>query len=180
MRKSLVIAAALVMCFGVAANATVNNGGSLALTGEVEGSITITFAEIATTGIVFVTGAGSSSATAAIGTVSMYGTAAGAINPVNFVKANNSGNFTLTGTYKVQVDKANLTSASCDIKAALNASDTKNTWAINTVTLSTTAATTDATAAYGDPYTETLVITVPNSAAAGAFDNSIVYTVVAA
>lgn len=179
MRNTLILAAAGILCLGTVANAqVVNAGGSLALTGTVEGSILLTFHQN-TSGGITLGGDGTSSASAALTTVSMYGTPDGVFAAgANFVKSSTPGaGFTMSGTYNVKVDQANTSSASYNLQAALNSSDANYGWAVNGQTLSTIAATVSTGQTYGSQTLQTLVIDVPVTSAAAAVNNSIIYSV---
>jgi hypothetical protein len=118
------------LCLGTVANAqTVNNGGSLALTGTVEGSILFIFHQDNSGGVTINTGDGTSAAAASLSTVSMFGTADGIVGGTNFTKTKVSGGFTLSGTYKVEVDKANVTSTGFNLGAQMQGSD-GITWSV--------------------------------------------------
>jgi hypothetical protein len=170
MKKNLVVTAALALFFGVGAYASgVSNGGSLALTGEVDGSIALQVLALESGGITLTGGGGTSAATAATGAVSYYGTADNASTANGFVKTSDSTHIILTGGFAVQVDKANLTSSNYALTASVTSSD-GNAWKLDTVTLTSSASTAllGGTSSYATPVTQTLVITVPTSAAAGA------------
>ena len=170
MKKSLVLTAAIALSFGAVANATgPSNNGSLQLTGQVDGSIGLQVLALESGGITLATGGGTSTATASTGAVSYYGTADNATTANNFTKTSDSTHIILTGGFAVQVDKANLTSSNYALTASVTASD-GNAWKLDTVTLSSSdsAALLGGTSSYATPVTQTLVISVPTSAAAGA------------
>jgi hypothetical protein len=157
MKKSLILTAAIALSFGAVANATgPSNTGSLQLTGEVDGSIAMAITANVDTGIVLVGGSGTSAATATIAPVSYYGTADNAVVS-GFTKTSDSTHIILTGGFAIQVDKANLTSSNY------------NAWKLDTVTLGSSASTAllGGTSSYATPVAQTLVLTVPTSAAAG-------------
>ena len=179
MKKTIFLAAAGILCLGIIANAqVVNAGGSLALTGTVEGSILLTFHQN-TGGGITLGGDGTSSASAALTTVSMYGTPDGAFAAgANFVKSTTPGTgFTMTGTYNVKVEKANTSSDNYDLLAALNASDANYGWTVNGQTLGTVAVTVSTAQTYGSQTLQTLVISVPATSNAASVSNSIIYSV---
>ena len=177
MKKTIFLAAAGILCLGIIANAqVVNAGGSLALTGTVEGSILLTFHQ---NGGIQLSGDGTSSVSAALTNVSMYGTPDGNfVAGANFVKTTTAGTgFTMTGTYNVKVEKANTLSDNYDLLAALNASDSNYGWTVNSQTLSTTPVTVSTAQTYGSQTLQTLVISVPATSNAASVSNSIIYSV---
>ncbi|HEV3329888.1 MAG TPA: hypothetical protein VG096_02835 [Bryobacteraceae bacterium] len=168
MKKSLILTAAIALSFGAVANATgPSNTGSLQLTGEVDGSIAMAITANVDTGIVLVGGSGTSAATATIAPVSYYGTADNAVVS-GFTKTSDSTHIILTGGFAIQVDKANLTSSNYALTASVTTSD-GNAWKLDTVTLGSSASTAllGGTSSYATPVAQTLVLTVPTSAAAG-------------
>jgi hypothetical protein len=167
MKKNLVFTAALALFFGGAAYATnPSNGGTLALTGQVDGSIALQVTAIDTTGITLNSGANTSAAITTTGIVSYYGTANNAATSNNFVKTSDATHILLTGLFGVQVDKANLTSSNYALTASVTTSD-GNAWKLDTVVLSSSPSTAllSGTSSYATPVTQTLVISVPTSAA---------------
>jgi len=167
MKKNLVFTAAIALFFGGAAYATnPSNNGTLALTGEVDGSIALQVLALESGGITLTGGGGTSAATAAIAPVSYYGTANNAIVS-GFTKTSDSTHIILTGGFAVQVDKANITSSNYALTASVTSSD-GNAWNLDTVNLTSSASTAllSGTSSYATPVTQTLIVTVPTSAAA--------------
>jgi hypothetical protein len=78
----------------------------------------------------------------------------------------------------VQKGILDVLSPSYTLTARLQTSDLTNTWKFNAVTLSTTSATITSAGAYGTT-ANSFSLTVPFSAAAGAINNTINFTVTA-
>lgn len=168
MKKTFVLTAAIALTFGAVAYATTpTTGGTLALTGEVDGSIALVIKTSESNPITLVSGADTSAATATIAAVSYYGTADNA-SVSGFVKTHDSSNIILSGNFDVQVDEANLSSSGYTLTAALTGTD-GNSWSLDGTTLSTSGSTPlSSTAAYSSVATQALVIKVPITASAGA------------
>jgi hypothetical protein len=145
--------------------------GTLTVTATVESSISLTFENDASG--VSLTGAGTSAATLAFGTVSAYETisTAGVTRIVN-----GTTDFTVSSLFGVKVVKANSSSANYNLTAALGSADATNAWKIDSTTLSTTAATVGSNQAYGNALSHSLGLTIPHSAAAGNISNTINFT----
>jgi hypothetical protein len=122
-------------------------------------------------------GSGTAAATAAFGTVQAYG---GTV-PTGVTKSVGASNWILSTPIDVLVQKGTLDalSTSYTLTAALQASDLTHIWKLNSVTLSTTASTLTASGVYAATVVYTFSLTVPFSAAAGAINNTINFTVTA-
>lgn len=181
MKKSLVLTAVALLSLGTVASASgTSTGGTLQLTGDVEGSIALQIRTSDVNPITLSSGANTKDAGATIAAVSYYGTADNT-SVSGFTKTSDSTNIILTGNFDVQVDQANTGTTSYTLTAALQGSDTL-TWTLDGTTLSTSdSAPLSVTAAYGARATQTLVIKVPTDHASGtsAISNTIVLTAVA-
>src|SRR5689334_13832584 len=102
MKQNLVLSAAILLSFGVFANAETGTSGTLVLSGQVDASVTLTFHQhIAGGGFTIQAGDGSGAASASLSTVSMYGTPDGVVGGTNFTKATQANSFSLAGTFDV-------------------------------------------------------------------------------
>lgn len=180
MKKALVLTAVTLLSFGAVASATgTSTGGTLALTGEVDGSIALQV-KTSEANPITLSGANTSAATATIPAVSYYGTADNS-SVGGFVKTHDSSDIILTGNFDVRVDQANTGSSAYTLTAALQSADGL-TWTLDGTTLSTSQSTAlSSTAAYGSAATQALVIKVPTSVAASstAISNTINLTATA-
>jgi hypothetical protein len=181
MKKSSVLRAAMVLAFGAAANAAgPSNGGTLAVSGEVDASIAMIFHQHTLGGgISLDTGDGSGTATSSLTAVSMYGTADGQIQTGgNWTKSTQSDGFTLTGVVDVQVFKANSASSNYTLDATLQTADNL-TWKINGASLVNGSQTQLTTlGAYGGTrFATTIAIKVPNTEGSGSKSNTVLFTV---
>ncbi len=122
-------------------------------------------------------GSGTAAATAAFGTVQAYG---GTV-PTGVTKSIGASNWILSTPIDVLVQKGTLDalSTSYTLTAALQASDLTHTWKLNSVALSTTASTLTTSGVYAATVVYNFSLTVPFSAAAGAINNTINFTVTA-
>lgn len=173
MKKTLTLMAAIVMLFTAVAGADTLNNGSLALTGQVDGSIVLSFHQHTSGGITLNSGDGTAVAGASLSTVSMYGTTDGIVAGTNFVKSSQSDGFTLTGPFDVQVDKANITSGGYTLTAQLASSDNSQ-WTLGGTPLtsgSPATVVTEGTYAVRTPLT--LAVKFPSSMNAGSVSNTI-------
>jgi hypothetical protein len=116
------------------------------------------------------TNSGTSSVTAAFGTMSAYG---GTV-PTGVTRTVNAPtNWKVSTPFDANIQIANQTSSNYTLTAQLASSDSTNTWAINTTTItSSSAATLTSTGAYGTT-SYTLNLTIPFSEAAGLISNTI-------
>lgn len=152
---------------GVASAAT--SSGTLTVTGTVDSSVSLTIESAA--GVV--TGAGTDSASRAIGSISKFGTA-----PTGFTLARGASDYTLSASVGVKVEKANLTSTDYTLTAQLGTAPASGiTWKLDGSTLSDSAATTlTSTGTYGSTGSYSWDIVIADSAAAAAIDNTINFT----
>ena len=166
MKKTLVLTAAVVLSFGAIANASnPGTGGTLALTGEVDGSIALQIKTSDSGPITLASGANTAAATASIAAVSYYGTADNS-SVSGFVKSHDSSNIILTGNFDVQVDKANITSTDYTLTAKMSSATDGLSWSLGGQTLGGSDATVSSTDSYATPVTHALVIKVPTSSGA--------------
>lgn len=159
----------------VPAGASVTATGTLAVTATVAASINMVFDSDASG--VTLTGSGSNAATLAFGTVQAYGgtVATGASRSVN-----GTTDYTYSSPFDVKVTKANSSSANYTLDASLNSSDSTNTWAVDSVTLTTSAQHVTTTGTYGSDQSHTLSLTIPFSEAdATAISNTVNFTATA-
>ena len=118
-------------------------------------------------------GTGTNGATADLGSVNRWGS-----TPSGFTKALGSGNWTLTSTIGVKVEKANLPSSSAYSLTAQLASPppTGIVWKVNNSTLSNSGtASITTTGSYGATPTYAWVIEVDDTAEAATIDNVITF-----
>lgn len=174
MRKVLISAAAALL-LATAASAQTTASGAITFDGTLQGSIQLIFHQNPSNGIQIQTGDGTSAATAALGTVSMYGTPNGLIGTTNFTKTVQSDGFTLAGTFNVEVDEANLGSDAYSLSAQLQATDLLQ-WTLNSVVLSTTGQVVLASGSYGTQEVQTLSVKIPNTVGAASVGNQINFT----
>jgi hypothetical protein len=173
MKQTLTITAAIVMLLTGVAGAQTANNGSLALTGQVDGSIVLSFHQNTSGGITLTAGDGSAAAGASLSTVSMYGTSNGIVAGTNFTKTNQSDGFTLSGPFDVQVDKANITSGSYTLTAQLQNSDSSQWTLGGTLLSSSSPATVVSEGTYAVRTPLTLSVKFPSSMNAGSVSNTI-------
>ena len=171
-RKVLVIAAfvGLTLASAQDARAQATSTGTLTVTSTIEGSISLTF-ETDASGV-SLTGAGTSTATLAYGTVSAYATIATA----NVTRTLGASDFTVSTPFGLKVVKANSSSSNYTLQAALGSADATNTWTIDSTALSTSNQTLGSSYGYGSAVSHTMKLTVPFSAAAGAVSKSVNFT----
>lgn len=167
MKKSVLAFAAMLVVAGGAAAAT--STGTLAVTGTIESSISLTVESAGGT----TSGTGTSAATSALGGISKFGSA-----PTGFTLARGASNWTLSSTVGVKVEKANLTSTDYTLTAQLESAPASGvTWKLNGSSLSDSAATTlTSTGTYGSTGSYSWDVIVADSAAAAAMDNTIMFT----
>ena len=147
--------------------------GTLTVTATVESSIGLTF-ENDLAGVAM-TGAGTNTATMALGSISAYGT----ISTPGVTRTLSASDFTVSSPFGVKVIKANTSSATYTLAAALNTTDTTNTWRINALALTTSNQNLGATYAYGSPVGHTMYLTVPFTASTGAVSRVLNFTATA-
>jgi hypothetical protein len=144
--------------------------GTLTVTATVDSSISMTF-ENDGAGVALA-GAGTSAATMALGTISAYET----ISTPGVSRTVTATDFTVSSLFGVKVVKANSTSASYTLAAALGSADATNTWKINAVTLTTTNQNLGTSYSYGSAVAHTMYLTVPVSASPGAISKVLNFT----
>ncbi|QOY86570.1 hypothetical protein [Paludibaculum fermentans] len=173
MKKTLAMAATIVMMLTATAGAQTANTGSLALTGQVDGSIILSFHQNTSGGFTLTSGDGTAAAGANLSTVSMYGTATGIVAGSNFVKTNQVDGFTLSGPMDVQVDKANITSSGYTLSAQLTSSDSSE-WSLGGASLnSTSPVVVVSEGSYAARTPLTLSVKFPTSMNSGSVSNTI-------
>lgn len=169
--KAMMVAANLLMAPAlVSAQDTAT--GTLTVTANVESSIALTF-ENDGAGVAM-TGAGTNAATMALGNISAYE----AVSP-GVTRTAAASDFTVSSPFGVRVVKANTSSASYTLAAALGSVDTTNTWKINAITLTTTSQAVGSGYGYGSAVPHTMYLTVPFSASTGAISKVLNFTATA-
>lgn len=167
-----VVAASLVM-FPALAAAQDTSAGTLTVTATIESSIGLTFENDAAG--VALTGAGTNAATMGLGTISAYS----AISTPGVTRTVSASDFTVSSPFGVKVIKANTSSASYTLAAALASADSTNTWKINATTLTTANQNLGASYTYGTPVAHTMYLTVPFSATTGGVTKVLNFTATA-
>ena len=170
------ILASVLSAFTGLVSAQVTGGGTLGVTADIQGSILVTF--ISDGAGLAVTGTGTSAGTLPFASEQMYG-GTPAVGVTKVLTSNTS--FTLSTPVDIQVDVANTASATYLLKAWLTTADTHHTWTFNSVALSTSTQTVDATGTYAQANAYTFVLTVPASSngAANTVSNTINFTATA-
>jgi hypothetical protein len=173
MSRNLVFGVTALLLCGAAANATTSSG-SLAIQCQVDASIVLVIsADVA--GITL--GGTSSAATATLPEVSYYGTPNGAIGGTNVTKSSNGTSFTLTTSFDVTVNEANLTTPAngYTLTAELQTLDTTNTWTVGAATpvLSSGTGNVTTTGVFGSQTQTTLALQVPITEATTNISNTI-------
>lgn len=171
----LTIFAALMM-ISSAASAQTTASGTLTVSAQVNGTISLVFNSDGSG--VALAGTGTPNATLAFGTVQAFGgTLTTGVN--RSVVAGTS--FTVSSPVDVFVDKSNVASANYTLNAQLNSADAVNTWSVGGVPVtSAAAATITATGAYTSNVPETVALTIPFTTASGtSINNSIAFTATA-
>lgn len=168
-RKALVVVTFVGLTLASAQNAQAQatSSGTLTVTATIESSISLTF-ETDASGV-SLTGAGTSTATLAYGTVSAYATIATA----NVTRTLGASDFTVSSPFGVKVVKANSSSLNYTLQAALGSADATNTWTIDSTALTTSNQTLGSSYSYGSAVSHTMKLTVPFSASAGAVSKSV-------
>ena len=170
--KSIILGAAImgVVAFSGAASAQDTATGTLAVTGTVVSSISLTIASAGGSGQ---SGMGTSAATTGLGSISKFGAL-----PTNFTRVNSASDWTLSSTIGVTVTKANSISTAYTLNAKLATAPAAGVaWKVNAVLLNaTTAQALTAAGVWGSTptYPWDLVIsdTLPT---ASAIDNTIMF-----
>jgi hypothetical protein len=166
------VAASLLVLPSIAA-AQDTASGTLTVTATVESSIGLTF-ENDMAGVAMA-GAGTNAATMALGSISAYN----AISTPGVTRTISAADFTVSSPFAVRVVKANTSSASYTLAAALGSADSTNTWRINTTTLTTSNQNLGATYSYGTPVAHTMSLTVPFTASTGGISRVLNFTATA-
>jgi hypothetical protein len=117
-------------------------------------------------------GSGTDAASMSLGTVQAFG----GMVPSGVSEQADASSFTLSTPIGVEVMVSGFVSPSYTLTGQLLFSDLRNTWKINSVTLSTSASTITNSGAYGLT-ASTFSLTVPFSAAGGSISNTISFTV---
>ena len=170
--KAAVIAAGVVTLPSFAA-AQSTSSGTLTVTATVESSIGMTFEEDASG--VTLTGAGTNAATMAFGAISAYNT----ISTPRVTRTVSASDFTVSSLFGIKVVKANSSSSSYTLAAALASADTTNTWRINSTTLMTTNQSLGTSYSYDTTVAHTVYLTVPLTASTGAVSKVLNFTATA-
>jgi hypothetical protein len=148
----------IVLFAGLIASAQTNSNGSLALTGQLDGSIALFFYS-APSGYVF-SSDGLANEPVSIGDISAYGTT-NALQSNNFTKAMDTDGFHLSTPFLLQVMEANLPSSTgYRLMASLGDNDA-TVWEIDGVILSTTPALISASEPYTTKVPHTLYVKFP-------------------
>lgn len=133
--KNILLGAAVLgaVSFAGSASAQDTATGTLAVTGTIVSSISLT---IASAGGGSQSGMGTSAATTALGSISKFGAL-----PTNFTRVQGSTDWTLSSTIGVTVTKANSISTAYTLNAKLSTAPTAGiVWKVNAVTLNATTA----------------------------------------
>jgi hypothetical protein len=170
---SVGMVAAGLLAFPSFAAAQDTSSGTLTVTATVESSIGLTFENDAAG--VAMTGAGTNAATMALGSISAYN----AVSTPGVTRTVAAADFTVSSPFGVKVVKANTSSASYTLAAALGSADSTNTWRIGSTTLSTSNSSLGATYSYGAPVAHTMYLTVPFTASTGSISKVLNFTATA-
>ena len=155
------------------ASAQATSSGTLTVTATVESSIGMTFENDAAG--VTLTGAGTNAATLGFGTVSAYNT----IATPNVTRTVSASDFTVSSLFGVKVVKANSSTSSYTLAAALASADATNTWRVNGTTLSTSNQNLGTSYSYNTAIAHTVYLTVPLTASTGAVSKVLNFTATA-
>jgi len=158
MKHRAVLAIVIGLSLGCVANAQTSGNGSLALSGQLDGSIALLFFS-APSGYVFSTD-GLANEPVLIGDVSAFGTSNGLL-PNNFTKAMDSDGFHLTTPFLLQVLESNLPSSPGYLLMANLGDNDMTVWEIDSVVLSTTPALISASEPYTNKVQHTLYVKFP-------------------
>jgi hypothetical protein len=170
--KAAMVAVTLLTVPSIAAAQDISTG-TLTVTATVESSIGLTFENDAA-GIPL-TGAGTNSATMALGAISAYN----AISTPGVIRTVSASDFTVSSPFGVKVVKANASSANYRLAAALDSADSTNTWRINAMALTTSNQNLGGTYSYGSAVAHTMYLTVPFTASTGAISKILNFTATA-
>lgn len=147
--------------------------GTLTITATVTSSIALTFENDAAG--VPLTGAGTNSATLALGNISALGTLA----TTGVTRTIGASDFTVSTPFGLRVNKANSLSTTYTLAAALASADPTNTWVIDATTLTVVNQNLGTSYAYGTAVTHTMALTIPFTASGGAISKIINFTATA-
>ena len=164
------MAAALVT---MPAAADAQDTGTLTVTATVESSIGMTFENDAAG--VALTGASTNAATLAFGAISAYNT----IATPNVSRSVSGSAFTVSSLFGVKVVRANSSSLTYTLAAALGSADATNTWRINSTTLTTSNQNLGTGYSYNTAVAHTVYLTVPLTASTGAVSKVLNFTATA-
>jgi hypothetical protein len=146
--------------------------GTMGITANVVGTLSLTF--ITDAAGLPVTGTGTGTASMAFGNVQMFGGTAvtGLTNTPNGVTA-----FTISTPIDIRADISNSTSTTYSLAATLTTVDAVNTWTVGGVNISSGASTVIAgTAGYAANTPYVFAITIPATEAAGLITNTVNFT----
>lgn len=163
MKKLIVFAAMAIAGGGASAAGT----GTLTVTGSIVGSLAMQITPAFGT----VSGAGTDTATAALGDISKYGPV-----PTGFTRTIGATTYTLSSTVSVRVDQANAGSPDFNLLANLGTGPGFNQWKLDGTALTTSAFNLRPMSQYATPHTLNFDLIVPNGSGAGPIDNTINFT----
>ena len=174
-KRNLIFVAVMVSGLGAVANAQQANGGSLALTGEVEGSIALYFWQDPSG---YQLTEGGSSTVVAIGDVSAYATPNGLLAN-KFTKGIQSDGFYLSTPFQLQVLEANLPSSTGYTLTAHLGDDDDTSWVIDEHVLSTVPVLISNAEPYTTKRQHILYVKFPFTKSPGALSDTITFTATA-
>jgi hypothetical protein len=173
MRNKIASIAGLLVCLflmpGLASAQGQTSSGTLAVSAELQSSITLSFVSDANG--VSLTGSGTNAASLGFGSVSRFTSP-----PAHVTQVNGATSFTVSTPFDVLVLKSNVTSANYALSAQLQAVDGTNSWTIDTFVVATnpTAPTSlTVTGVYANNVPHTLILTIPYSEGTATISNSI-------
>jgi hypothetical protein len=173
MKRIIVLSLFIVLLASMSAMAATTATGTLSVTATVVGSVNLVFNSDASG--VTLTGAGTNAATLPFGSVQAFG----GVVPTGVTRTVAASSFTVSSPVDVYVTKNNSTSLTYSLTAALGVADAVNTWTVNAVTLTTTAAPITATGAYAGTGAQTVGLQIPFTNNAASISNSIVFVATA-
>ena len=168
--RAAAVAASLVT---IPAFAAAQDAGTLTVTATVDSSIGMTF-ENDPAGVAL-TGASTNAAALSFGAISAYNT----IATPRVTRTVSSSDFTVSSPFGVKVVKANSSSTSYTLAAALGSADSTNAWRINATPLTTSNAQLGTTYTYGTSVAHTVYLTVPFTASTGGVSKVLNFTATA-
>lgn len=173
MRNKIASIAGLLVCLflmpGLASAQGQTSSGTLAVSAELQSSITLSFVSDANG--VSLTGSGTNAASLGFGSVSRFTSP-----PAHVTQVNGATSFTVSTPFDVLVLKSNVTSANYALSAQLQTVDATNSWTIDTFVVATnpTAPTSlTVTGVYASNVPHTLILTIPYSEGTATISNSI-------